>query len=110
MLDYTADAEKLGKNLGDDLAEGKPTLPLIHAMATGTKEQADFIKKTIKEGNRTAHMDILSIIKSTGSLAYTAEFADKEAQKAIDALRDIADNDYKLAMEQLALFSIQRSH
>ena len=110
MLDYTADAEKLGKNLGDDLAEGKPTLPLIHAMATGTKEQADFIKKTIKEGNRTAHMDILSIIKSTGSLAYTAEFADKEAQKAIDALRDIADNDYKLAMEQLALFSIQRSY
>ena len=55
-------------------------------------------------------MDILSIIKSTGSLAYTAEFADKEAQKAIDALRDIVDNDYKLAMEQLALFSIQRSH
>jgi len=110
MLDYTADVKELGKNLGDDLAEGKPTLPLIHAMANGTEEQANFIRETIKNGNRAAYLDILSIIKSTGSLAYTAAFADREAQKAIDALSDIPDSDYKHAMEQLALFSIQRSY
>jgi len=110
MLDYTADVEELGKNLGDDLAEGKPTLPLIHAMANGTEEQANFIKETIKNGNRDAYLDILAIIKSTGSLDYTATFAEKEAQRAIDALSQLPNNDYKTAMEQLALFSIQRSY
>ena len=110
MLDYTADATELGKNLGDDLAEGKPTLPLIHAMAHGTQEQSNFIKETIKNGNRDAYLDILAIIKSTGSLDYTAQFADQEAQKAIDVLSNIPDSQYKQAMEQLALFSIQRSY
>ncbi|MEW4981919.1 MAG: octaprenyl diphosphate synthase [Cycloclasticus sp.] len=110
MLDYTADVAELGKNLGDDLAEGKPTLPLIHAMAHGTAEQSKFIKETIKNGNRDAYLDILAIIKSTGSLDYTAQLADQEAQKAIDALSNIPDSNYKQAMEQLALFSIQRSY
>ncbi len=110
MLDYTANVDELGKNLGDDLAEGKPTLPLIHAMANGTAEQAEFIRETIKNGNRDAYLDILAIIKSTGSLDYTAEFADQEAKKAIDALSTIADSNFKTAMEQLALFSIQRSY
>ncbi|HIG78787.1 MAG TPA: octaprenyl diphosphate synthase [Cycloclasticus sp.] len=110
MLDYTANVDELGKNLGDDLAEGKPTLPLIHAMTNGTAEQAEFIRETIKNGNRDAYLDILAIIKSTGSLDYTAEFADQEAKKAIDALSSIADSNFKTAMEQLALFSIQRSY
>jgi len=110
MLDYMADAEQLGKNLGDDLAEGKPTLPLIHAMCHGTDEQANFIKDAIKNGNREAYADILAIIKSTGSLDYTAEFAKKEALLAIDALSNIADNEHKKAMQELALFSIQRSY
>jgi len=100
----------LGKNLGDDLAEGKPTLPLIHAMANGNAEQTSFIKETIENGNRDAYLDILAIIKSTGSLDYTAAFAEKEVQKAIDALSTLPSNDYKTAMEQLALFSIQRSY
>ncbi|MDX2425899.1 MAG: octaprenyl diphosphate synthase [Cycloclasticus sp.] len=110
MLDYMADPGELGKNLGDDLAEGKPTLPLIHAIAYGTEEQASFIKKTIKEGNRDAYSEILAIIHSTGSLDYTMQFAAKEAQKAIDALSNIIDSPYKNAMRQLALFSIQRSY
>lgn len=110
MLDYMADPEELGKNLGDDLAEGKPTLPLIHAMANGTQEQSDFIKETIKNGNRDAYLDVLSIIQSTGSLDYTAKFADKEAERAIEALSILPDSKYKDAMEQLALFSIQRSY
>lgn len=110
MLDYIADPGELGKNLGDDLAEGKPTLPLIHAIAHGTEEQANFIKKTIKEGNRDAYSEILAIIHSTGSLDYTMHFAAKEAQKAINALSNIIDSPYKNAMQQLALFSIQRGY
>jgi octaprenyl-diphosphate synthase len=110
MLDYTADADELGKNLGDDLAEGKPTLPLIHAMENGTEEQAMFIKETIKNGNRDAYLDVLSIIRSTGSLDYTASYAQQEAEKAIAALSSIPNNEHKEAMEELALFSIQRSY
>ena len=110
LLDYTSSAEELGKNPGDDLAEGKPTLPLIHAMANGTQQQADFIRQAIKQGDRTAYHEVLSIIKSTGSLEYTVASADKEAQKAINALSDIPDSDYKSAMQQLALFAIQRSY
>lgn len=110
MLDYMANPEELGKNLGDDLAEGKPTLPLIHAMANGTAEQATFIKETIKSGNRDAYLDVLAIIQSTGSLDYTAKFAEEEAEKAIQALSIIPENTYTDAMKQLALFSIQRSY
>ena len=109
MLDYTADPDQLGKNLGDDLAEGKPTLPLIHAMTHGTEEQANTIRNTIKEGNRDAYPIVLDIIKQTGSLEYTAEFAKNEAKKAIEALSIVADSEYKDAMKELALFSIQRS-
>ncbi|MBL4743361.1 MAG: octaprenyl diphosphate synthase [Cycloclasticus sp.] len=109
MLDYIADADELGKNLGDDLAEGKPTLPLIHAMLHGSQEQSTFIKDTIKNGNRDAYLEILAIIKETGSLDYTAKFAKLEAQKSINALKHIPDSQYKTAMEQLALFSIQRN-
>ncbi|MEO1963370.1 MAG: octaprenyl diphosphate synthase [Cycloclasticus sp.] len=110
MLDYTANAEELGKNLGDDLAEGKPTLPLIHAMAYGTTEQVAFVKETIKNGNRDAYLNILDIIKLTGSLDYTAQCAGQEAQKAIQSLKSIPDSQYKTAMEELALFSIQRNY
>ncbi|PCI16486.1 MAG: octaprenyl diphosphate synthase [Piscirickettsiaceae bacterium] len=109
MLDYTADPEQLGKNLGDDLAEGKPTLPLIHAMAHGSDEQSTLIKNTIKEGNRDAYLNVLSIITQTGSLEYTANFAKEEAKKAIQALSIIPSSVYKQAMEDLALFSIERS-
>lgn len=110
MLDYTANTDELGKNLGDDLAEGKPTLPLIHAIAHGTAEQAHFIKETIKQGRRQAYPEVLTIITSTGSLEYTAQFAATEAKKAIAAIEKMPDNPYKTAMEQLAWFSIQRSY
>ncbi|PCH84118.1 MAG: octaprenyl diphosphate synthase [Piscirickettsiaceae bacterium] len=109
MLDYTANPDELGKNLGDDLAEGKPTLPLIHAMSHGSEEQAAIIKRTIKEGNRDAYTDVLEIITQTGSLEYTASFAKKEAEKAISALADLPESPYKQAMKELALFSIERS-
>ena len=109
MLDYMADPKELGKNLGDDLAEGKPTLPLIHAMSNGTKQQADFIREAIKQGNRGAYADVLSILEKTGSIEYTAGFAKAEAEKAINCLAPLEDSTYKATMKQLALFSIQRN-
>ncbi|HMB60127.1 MAG TPA: octaprenyl diphosphate synthase [Xanthomonadales bacterium] len=110
ILDYTADPEQLGKNLGDDLAEGKPTLPLIHAMQTGPAEQAEFIKKTIEEGNRDAHPEILKIVQQLGSVDYTAKVAQQEVDKAIAAIQDLPESTYKTTMQQLAEFSIQRSY
>ena len=110
MLDYTANQEELGKNLGDDLAEGKPTLPLIHAMEHGNQQQIQFIRDAIKQGNREAHADVLKIINETGSLQYTAQFAAKQAQLAIASIEILEDSTYKETMKQLALFSIQRKH
>ena len=110
MLDYTANQEELGKNLGDDLAEGKPTLPLIHAMEHGNQQQIQFIRDAIKQGNREAHADVLKIINETGSLEYTAQFAAKQAELAIAAIEILEDSTYKETMKQLALFSIQRNH
>jgi octaprenyl-diphosphate synthase len=108
MLDYMADPTQLGKNLGDDLAEGKPTLPLIHAMRVGSEEQSNTIKAAIEKGDRDAYSNILAILNDTGSLTYTAHFASTEAHKAIDALTCLPDSLHKEALEQLALFSIRR--
>ena len=110
LLDYTADPETLGKNLGDDLAEGKPTLPLIRAMQTGEPEQVAFIKQTIESGNRDAHPKVLEMVQKIGAVDYTAQRAREEADLAIEALAMIPDSPYKNAMQQLAEFSIQRSY
>lgn len=110
ILDYTADPEQLGKNLGDDLAEGKPTLPLIHAMDHGNPDQVRLIKQAIQDGDRDAHTNILQIVQKIGSVDYTAQRAREEADKAIDALSIMPDSPYTEAMKQLAEFSIQRSY
>jgi octaprenyl-diphosphate synthase len=110
ILDYTADPETLGKNLGDDLAEGKPTLPLIHAMQHGNPEQAQLIKQAIESGDRNSHANILQVVQNIGSVDYTAQRAREEADRAIEALSVIPDSSYKEAMKQLAYFSIQRSY
>ncbi len=109
-LDYTSNKEELGKNLGDDLAEGKPTLPLIYAIEHGTKEQADVIINAIKTGNRDSFNEVYDIVTMTNAIAYTEQRADKEAQKAIDALNNLPDSEYKEALELLARFSVQRSY
>ncbi len=110
VLDYKADPEQLGKNLGDDLAEGKPTLPLIHAMQQGTPEQASVIRKSIEEGDRNAFTEVYKIVESTDAIAYTEERAREEARKAIEALLPVAKSKFKDAMMALAEFSVQRSY
>ena len=87
MLDYDGDAHELGKNLGDDLREGKNTLPLIIAMQRGTPAQIELIKHAIENGDITALADIVAIVKSTGALEATRAAANAEAQRAIAAVQ-----------------------
>lgn len=109
-LDYKSTQEELGKNLGDDLAEGKPTLPLIHAIAAGSEQQAEIVRNAIKEGNRDAFNQVYNIVKDTDAIAYTEQRADEEVGKAIAALTPLPDSDFKEAMIQLANFSVQRNY
>jgi octaprenyl-diphosphate synthase len=109
-LDYQATAEELGKNLGDDLAEGKPTLPLIYAIEHGTSQEADIIIDAIKNGRRDAFNAVYEVITRTKAIEYTTQRADEEAQKAIDALHVLAESEYKEALILLAKFAVQRHY
>ncbi len=110
VLDYSASSEDMGKNVGDDLAEGKPTLPLIYAMAHGNEQQASLIKEAIEQGGLEQIDAITQAIEDTGALEYTRQIAKKEAQHAIAQLENIPDSDYKEAMICLANFSVERSY
>ncbi len=110
VLDYSADSGEMGKNVGDDLAEGKPTLPLIYAMRHGSAEQTKHIRKAIEEGGLDDIEQILKTIHSTGAIRYTAEMARQEANKAIESISSLPENKYKDALIALAKFSINRSH
>lgn len=109
-LDYEGDAEALGKNVGDDLAEGKPTLPLIYAMREGDEQQRVIIEKAIREGGLDQLDTIVDIVKSSGALEYTAESARQQADLAIAQLAHLPESPYKQAMIELAEFSIGRNH
>lgn len=108
-LDYKADRDQLGKNLGDDLAEGKPTLPLIYAIQNGTKAEATIITDAIKNGHRDAFNEVYEVVQRTQAIAYTERRADEEAEKAIETLKDLPATEYKEALTQLAKFSVQRN-
>ncbi len=109
-LDYSSSSEDLGKNIGDDLAEGKPTLPLIHVINTGTPEQAALVREALEQGGRERIEEISAAIESTGAIAYTSRSAQKEADKAIEALAVLEDSPYKEALTTLARFAVQRNH
>jgi len=109
-LDYKATTEELGKNLGDDLAEGKPTLPLIYAIQNGSPEEAAIIVDAIRNGKREAFNEVYAVVKRTQAIAYTEQRAEDAAQKAIDALSVLPDSDYKTALTLLAKFSVQRNY
>ena len=107
-LDYSASADELGKNLGDDLAEGKATLPLIYAMRAGTGEQRDVIRKAVLEGGLDQMDEIQEIIRATGALDYTATKAREAANSAITIVDCLPDTRYRDALMALAEFAIQR--
>ncbi len=107
-LDFNASPEELGKNLGDDLAEGKATLPLIYAMQRGDEAQRELIRSAILDGGLDKLDRITAIIESTGALQYTSARAQEAADLAIGALSDIPDSDYKQALVAIAEFAVQR--
>lgn len=107
-LDYNASADELGKNIGDDLAEGKPTLPLIYAMQEGSAAERDLIRQAIIDGGLDQLDEITQIIEATGALQYTADRAQEAADTAIAALQDIPDSDYKKALIAVVEFAVQR--
>lgn len=111
VLDYCADVDKLGKNLGDDLEEGKPTLPLLHAMQHATDDERQLIRSIIEHGHGRKYLtEVQAMMDKYQSLTYTIEKAKQEAQKAIDSLSVIDDNPYKEALISLAKISVERSY
>jgi len=110
LLDYTADSQALGKNVGDDLAEGKPTLPLLYALRTGSTAQQELLRTAIEQGGLDHTEEVVAAIESTGANAYTARKAEDEARCAADALTAIPGSPYKQALLDLARFSVHRTH
>lgn len=111
ILDYSSNAQTLGKNLGDDLAEGKPTLPLLHAMHNGNPEQAKLIRDAIEQGGKLDILDtVLAIMAEHKSLDYAMNRAKEEAQKAVDAIALLPENEYKQALISLAYLSVERTY
>jgi octaprenyl-diphosphate synthase len=110
VLDYSASSEQIGKNIGDDLAEGKPTLPLLRAMQAGDPAQAAAVRRAIEAGGREEITAVLAAIESTGAIAYTAAAAREEADRAIACLDRLPPSAYREALTGLADFSVNRSH
>lgn len=110
VLDYSSDNQDTGKNLGDDLAEGKPTLPLIYAIRAGTKEQATTIRNAIEEGGKDGFQPVLQIIQQTAALEYAKQRAQTEADTATAAITSLPESEYKEFLLQLADFAVTRNH
>jgi octaprenyl-diphosphate synthase len=110
MLDYSDSSAAIGKNIGDDLAEGKPTLPLIYAMRHGAPQEASIIREAILQGGRENIGVITKTIESTGAIAYTTALAKLESERAIAALEAIPQSPYKEALISLAEFSVSRTY
>jgi octaprenyl-diphosphate synthase len=110
VLDYQSDPATRGKDLGDDLAEGKPTLPLIYALRHSPPERVEQIREVIKNGGREGMDQIMAAIESAGGLAYTARLAQAEADQALAALAALPETPYREALAALAHFSVARKH
>ena len=109
-LDYEGDSEKLGKNVGDDLAEGKPTLPLIYAMQHANPSEQLLIRNAITNGSTDDLETIVKIVKDCGALDYTHQAAQTHAHKAQKALENLPSNCFTQAMADLAQFAVARNH
>ena len=110
ILDYSESSEQIGKNVGDDLAEGKPTLPLIYVMRHGSQAQMQIVREAIEQGGKDNIEAVIEAVMTTGAIDYTAAAAEKEAAKAISFLDVLPDSNYKQALVTLAEFSVNRNH
>lgn len=110
VLDYSADEADTGKHLGDDLAEGKPTLPLIHVMAHGNPEQAALVRNAIENGGRDDFAAVLAAIQATGALEAARKVARAEADRAIEAISVLPPSIFKKSLLELSDFAVARNH
>ena len=109
LLDYEGDALSMGKTVGDDLREGKPTLPLLLAMARCSDEERQLMRHAIEHGNTSRLDDILTIVRRTGALQATREAARAEADKACAALASLPDTSARKALLELSTRSVERN-
>ncbi|MCW5296786.1 octaprenyl diphosphate synthase [Herbaspirillum lusitanum] len=110
VLDYSGNAAEIGKNVGDDLREGKPTLPLIYLMENGSPEQRELVRSCIENGDEQHFDQILAAITSSGALDYTRREAQKAAQRAANAVQSLPDSKYKNSLLELSTFAVDRNH
>jgi octaprenyl-diphosphate synthase len=108
VLDYSGKSAEIGKSLGDDLAEGKPTLPLIYAMRAGSEAQSALIKQAVLEGGREDFAAVLEAIRACGALDYARRAAEREAESATRALAPLPESEFKRSLIELASFSVNR--
>lgn len=110
VLDYSGDAKETGKNVGDDLREGKPTLPLIHLMHHGSAEQSALVRACIENGDEQHFDAVLAAISQSGALDYTRRAAEKSAAQAAHAIAAIPDSPFKNSLLDLCAFAVDRNH
>ena len=108
LLDYAGDPDETGKNIGDDLNEGKITLPLLHALKVGDEAERRFVAETLRNKNGNAFADIMSIVHRTGGIDATRETAMSHQQQAIEALNALINNDAVLALHTMASQAVER--
>jgi octaprenyl-diphosphate synthase len=110
VLDYSGSEVETGKHLGDDLAEGKPTLPLIFVLRNGNPEQAACVRRAIENGGRNDFPLVLAAIRASGALQYAKQKAKAEAELAAAALDVLPASQYKDSLLELCLFAVARNH
>ena len=110
VLDYSGNAQDIGKNVGDDLREGKPTLPLIYLLQHGTAQQRELVRACIAEGDEAHFDEILTAITQSGALEYTRQKAELASQQASAAIADIPPGPYRGALLALSAFAVRRNH
>ena len=109
MLDYSGNAAEIGKNVGDDLREGKPTLPLIYLMQNGSPSQRDLVRSCIEHGDEQQFDAVLAAVTESGALTYTRQRAEEAAQRAATSIISLEDGEFKKSLVELSAFAVQRN-
>jgi octaprenyl-diphosphate synthase len=109
VMDYVSDSVQMGKDAGDDLAEGKPTLPLIYAMRRGSEDQRYVVRSAIQNGDRDRIQDVLEIVQQTGALDYTLAQAQEQSDLAEKEIDCLPDSKYRTALKNLARYAVLRN-